>query len=269
MTDETLFAAALEKHSPAERSAFLDEACADDPAMRQRVEALLHAHDKAGDFLERPAVAQIAGGAASAAGRHYGLDSRRAGPNRLPAPTEPGDERRGRPARLPAAVHQARLARPAGALRSAGSARPRRLRHRPQGVRRDAAPRRRRQGHGPATGRHVPGPQTLPARGPRLRRRPPRERRRHLRRRGAADPLSGHGVHRRGNPPAEARPDRPAGRRGGGAHRPADRRGAGGGPRAGADPPRRQAEPTSCWRAASTASRSPTSAWPARPTTPA
>ena len=60
MNDETLFAAALEKQSPAERSAFLDEACAGDAAMRQRVEALLHAHEKAGDYLERPAVAQMA-----------------------------------------------------------------------------------------------------------------------------------------------------------------------------------------------------------------
>ena len=66
MTEETMFAAALEKQNPAERSAFLDEACADDPALRQRVEALLQAHEKAGDFLERPAVEQMAGGAAPA-----------------------------------------------------------------------------------------------------------------------------------------------------------------------------------------------------------
>ena len=60
MNDVTLFAAALEKQSAAERSAFLDEACAGDAAMRQRVEALLHAHEKAGDYLERPAVEQMA-----------------------------------------------------------------------------------------------------------------------------------------------------------------------------------------------------------------
>ncbi|HVS34873.1 MAG TPA: serine/threonine-protein kinase [Gemmataceae bacterium] len=60
MTDETLFAAALEKQNAAERSAFLDEACADDPAMRRRVEALLQAHDQAGDYLNVPAVQQVA-----------------------------------------------------------------------------------------------------------------------------------------------------------------------------------------------------------------
>src|SRR3954466_3848125 len=66
MNDETLFAAALEKRSPTERSAFLDEACAGDPALRQRVEALLRTHEKVGDFLERPAVEQMAAGGAPA-----------------------------------------------------------------------------------------------------------------------------------------------------------------------------------------------------------
>jgi eukaryotic-like serine/threonine-protein kinase len=69
MTDETLFAAALEKRSPAERAAFLDKACAGNPALRQRVEALLRAHEKVGDYLERPAVEQMAGGAGSASTR--------------------------------------------------------------------------------------------------------------------------------------------------------------------------------------------------------
>ena len=86
MTDETLFAAALEKQSPAERSAFLDEACADDPAMRQRVEALLHAHEKAGDYLERPAIAQMAGGAAPAQDATAALD-----PAGRPEPASPAD----------------------------------------------------------------------------------------------------------------------------------------------------------------------------------
>ena len=91
MTDETLFAAALEKRSPAERSAFLDEACADDPAMRQRVEALLQAHEKAGDYLERPAVEQMAGGGTPAQDATAALD-----PSSRPEPaltrTEPGDD---------------------------------------------------------------------------------------------------------------------------------------------------------------------------------
>lgn len=56
MTDETIFAAALEKPDPAERSAFLAEACGNDAELRRRVEGLLAAHEKADTFLERPAV---------------------------------------------------------------------------------------------------------------------------------------------------------------------------------------------------------------------
>src|SRR5262249_51795725 len=61
MTEETIFAIALGKRNPTERSAYLDEACGGDPALRQRVEALLASHDELGDFLERPAVEQVAG----------------------------------------------------------------------------------------------------------------------------------------------------------------------------------------------------------------
>ncbi|MGA2247477.1 MAG: protein kinase [Verrucomicrobiota bacterium] len=43
-----------------ERSAFLDQACADDPALRQCVEDLLQAIDVAGDFLEGPAADSFA-----------------------------------------------------------------------------------------------------------------------------------------------------------------------------------------------------------------
>jgi WD40 repeat protein len=51
---ESVFAAALERFSAGERAAYLDEACAGDPALRQRVEALLRAHAEAGGFLEPP-----------------------------------------------------------------------------------------------------------------------------------------------------------------------------------------------------------------------
>ena len=40
MTEETVFALALEKGTRAERAVFLDEACAGDAALRTRVEAL-------------------------------------------------------------------------------------------------------------------------------------------------------------------------------------------------------------------------------------
>jgi uncharacterized protein (TIGR03067 family) len=59
MTEETVFAIALDKRTPAERSAYLDEACAGSPALRRRVEALLRSHDEAGSFLGRPAVEQV------------------------------------------------------------------------------------------------------------------------------------------------------------------------------------------------------------------
>jgi serine/threonine protein kinase/WD40 repeat protein len=51
---EEIFTSALEKSSPAERSAYLDEACKNDPALRDRVAALLQAHDKAQSFLNVP-----------------------------------------------------------------------------------------------------------------------------------------------------------------------------------------------------------------------
>ncbi|MFH1749088.1 MAG: serine/threonine-protein kinase [Planctomycetota bacterium] len=53
---EQLFNAALKKESPAERVAFLDDACGDDPLLRATVESLLKAHDQAGTFLNTPAI---------------------------------------------------------------------------------------------------------------------------------------------------------------------------------------------------------------------
>ncbi|MBX9624577.1 MAG: protein kinase, partial [Gemmataceae bacterium] len=50
---EAVFFAALEK-DPADRSAYLDAACAGKPDLRARVEKLLAAHPKVGDFLEPP-----------------------------------------------------------------------------------------------------------------------------------------------------------------------------------------------------------------------
>src|SRR5262249_24720029 len=50
----TVFLAALERESAAERDAYLDEACRNDSAIRARVDALLRAHEHAAGFLERP-----------------------------------------------------------------------------------------------------------------------------------------------------------------------------------------------------------------------
>ena len=54
MNEESVFVAALEMPTAAERQAFLDEACADDGALRRRVERLLAAHVKPSGILDHP-----------------------------------------------------------------------------------------------------------------------------------------------------------------------------------------------------------------------
>src|SRR5947209_19362498 len=49
-----IFLAALEKPGPAERHAFLREACGADEGLRRQVEALLAQHEQASGFLESP-----------------------------------------------------------------------------------------------------------------------------------------------------------------------------------------------------------------------
>jgi serine/threonine protein kinase/tetratricopeptide (TPR) repeat protein len=67
MTEETIFAAALEKAAGAELQAFLDEACAGDAALRQRVERLLAADRQSAGILERGPEADGSEALASAA----------------------------------------------------------------------------------------------------------------------------------------------------------------------------------------------------------
>src|SRR5687767_6513281 len=50
-----IFQSALERN-PAERSSFLNQACAGDPALRSEVESLISSHDQAGDSIEAMAV---------------------------------------------------------------------------------------------------------------------------------------------------------------------------------------------------------------------
>jgi len=52
MTEATIFIAALDKPTAAERAAFLAEACAGDERLRRRVEALLRAHAEPDDLLD-------------------------------------------------------------------------------------------------------------------------------------------------------------------------------------------------------------------------
>jgi formylglycine-generating enzyme required for sulfatase activity len=57
---EALFFAALEKETEAERAAYLDSACGGDGELRGQVEKMLKAHPRVGDFLQKPAVEQLA-----------------------------------------------------------------------------------------------------------------------------------------------------------------------------------------------------------------
>ena len=57
---DALLFAALEKPTAAERTAFLDSACAGDAELRRQVEKLLKAHANVGDFLDKPVGEQLA-----------------------------------------------------------------------------------------------------------------------------------------------------------------------------------------------------------------
>ena len=59
-----IFADALEKANAAERAAYVAQACGNDAQLRQQVEALLQAHEKAGAFLEQPPLASAKPGLA-------------------------------------------------------------------------------------------------------------------------------------------------------------------------------------------------------------
>src|SRR5437763_13661862 len=70
MTERDIFVAALQKEDPAERQAYLDEACAGQPELRRQVEDLLRLHEGAGSFLEKPAAESPATGAVQDAPEH-------------------------------------------------------------------------------------------------------------------------------------------------------------------------------------------------------
>ena len=52
----TIFSAALDCETTAAREALLDKACDDSPALRERVEALLRAHNRSVNFLKEPPI---------------------------------------------------------------------------------------------------------------------------------------------------------------------------------------------------------------------
>jgi hypothetical protein len=71
---ESIFFAALGKTSPAERAAYLDEACRDNAALRGQVERLLEARPQVGRFLEEPLAGHVADEAGAAGDRVAGSD---------------------------------------------------------------------------------------------------------------------------------------------------------------------------------------------------
>ena len=52
--EQAVFTEALQRATPEARAAYLDGACGTDALLRKRVEALLRAAERAGDFLEQP-----------------------------------------------------------------------------------------------------------------------------------------------------------------------------------------------------------------------
>jgi serine/threonine protein kinase len=60
VSDRELFDAAVALADPAERAAYLDQACAGDAALRKQIEGLLEMHGQLGSFLEAPVLAQAA-----------------------------------------------------------------------------------------------------------------------------------------------------------------------------------------------------------------
>src|SRR5205823_4097148 len=60
MNERAIFTEVLDRNTPADRAAYLDEACAGDPALRQRLEALLRSHEAAGEFPGKLAPQRLA-----------------------------------------------------------------------------------------------------------------------------------------------------------------------------------------------------------------
>jgi len=85
---EDIFLAALERTSAEERRAYLDAACAEDAALRERIEALLSAHEDAGSFLEKPPEPLAPQHQKTVAGRGQATES---GDSAPPAPPAAGD----------------------------------------------------------------------------------------------------------------------------------------------------------------------------------
>src|SRR5262245_28169873 len=73
MTERDIFLAVLDLPDPSARAAYIDAACGDDAARRERVEALMRSHEAAGSFLAEPAV--VVPDPGQAATRTFDMDS--------------------------------------------------------------------------------------------------------------------------------------------------------------------------------------------------
>src|SRR5262245_49672124 len=85
MNEETLFHLAREK-PPDQRAVFLDEACAGDTALRERLEILLAAHEHPGSFLQPAARDNGNGEVASDGGRTVYQSGVQEGPGTIIGP---------------------------------------------------------------------------------------------------------------------------------------------------------------------------------------
>src|SRR5262249_40012475 len=252
MTEQTIFLAALDIADPAERAAYLGKACAGDAALRQQVEALLVAHERPGAFLDVPACEQVAAcppppdpgtvaveanaeGAAMVAERGDRHDSGETqGEPRgddeenaldfLEPPTRPGALGRLGHYEVLEVLGKGGF----GIVLKAFDE----MLHRVVAIK-VLAPRM--ASTSPARERFLREARAAAAH-------PPRKRRGYPRRRGAADPLPGHGVHRGGDLATKARSRRAARGAGGAADRASGFPRAGGGARHGAVSPRHQAQ---------------------------
>ena len=57
MSERDVFDAALAIDDPARRSAYLDQVCGGNPALREHMDGLLSMHGQLGSFLESPVLA--------------------------------------------------------------------------------------------------------------------------------------------------------------------------------------------------------------------
>jgi eukaryotic-like serine/threonine-protein kinase len=74
MTEEQVFLAVLDLPDQEARIAYLDEACGQNSELRHQVEELLAAHARTGQFLDQPAVEQMAAGTQPPVGQTFALD---------------------------------------------------------------------------------------------------------------------------------------------------------------------------------------------------